>query len=1461
MAKNINRKVTIYINGKEVENTLKGLRGELKRLENEQKNAIIGTEAYVKTGEKIEELKKYIKNHTGSLKEVEKGWGDTAEALAKYSNILMGVQSAFQMVDLGVGKLKDLAKDAAALDDVYADVQKTTGLTHEQVEKLNEAFKKMDTRTSREQLNQLAYEAGKLGIDSAEAVAQFVSASDKINIALGDVLGEGAMVTVGKLTNIYEGVSKTLEGKNLEEKMLAIGSAVNSLGQASTANEGYMVEFMKRLGGIAAQAGMSADQVLGYASALDQNGQAVEMSATAFMKLIQQMVKKPEEFVQAAGVSIDEFRRMMDEDMNGAVLRTLEGMEKGGGFQQLIGMFADMGLDGARAATVVSSLAKHLDQVREAQALANQEMQTGTSVINEFNTKNETMQAQAEKAKKRFEEVRIELGNELYPVLIHLQKSGTVLMKGFAGWVQLINEHPGLLLTIAAALAAWNKERIVSAALWIKERPVAIAEWWQRRQNHKAILDETAASARQRVEQAKALQERIKERIAIQESVLARRQELIATGQGNQVLRAEATLRRLKIAQTKADTMATEAATAATKASAAAMNKIPLMFLITALTTLGTKLWEVWKHGQRVNEEERETNRVIGEQTSEATYLFDRLEKVTKGSTEYYSILNKLNELYPDIISKYRNEKGELDQVAAARQRVIDKIRQQVVEQRRLDKLSEISGDFADEQNEALEMMQEYMTRKFGKKKGQSMYEKFVSFLPQGFDEKADYSALRKKYEELSGEDMGMMFGWNKMYRALGKYTNAVNEAYGETEKFESLYSSMGSKGDDPFSLAGKSAEQLQTELTAAERRLAEYEKRKNAGKSQYDATDYVKMYDDEKKHVDALKAAISELNKEKAGGGDGGGTTGGSTYDGGETEKERKAREREEKAWNTFSQNYEQVMAKITARTLTGVEKINAEVDASIMKMRQELENVDKTVHPEAVENLERLVEQAERWKAAKIDEYLTKTQAEIDKLRKSTAKQGNGEQVDKAAKAVEELRQKISGIDDELMKLYADRAALFPMTDKASRRQLHDVNKRIAAYRELRNIIAASVFASIDTSVKNPFEKAIDQDEDKGNFSFTKARKKAMAEVAKQVEEYTKKLDDAIAAEVLMEQAARKSGDVDEAERHRKNTEALREQKAELDEVAEGEQTVKEKAEELAKSKAFRSTLQNWGDAVDEFGSKALSVFSNINTLLKNIADSRLQQLERERDAEIETLDEQLEQNLISQEDYESRKKELEDNYKDKADEAALEAWRREKLLGASEATIAAAVATMKIWAGEGTTAYKIAMSTLMAAEFAAQLLAIKNEPEPYARGGYVPRRTVYQAGEAGPEWVASNRLLEDPVAGPVIEQLEAYQRGNHRALADVPMAQLNMPVATRAARELGRRRSLSEGRLSEALPAINPNVSVTMPQNEEVVQLWRELAAYLKDPKNRQAVISRQRMKDFDQQEQFLRNRAQL
>ena len=283
----LSRKVHIYVNGNEIKDTLKSLEKHLKDLRIQQGKASIGSDEYIKASLKIKEIESVLYEQKNAVKSVGEAWKDTKDSIAKYSGMLIGLDKVLGMLGVKLGSIADLAADAAALDDVYADVQKTTGLTHEEVEKLNEAFKKMDTRTSREQLNQLAYEAGKLGISSQEQVAQFVSASDKINIALGDVLGEGAMVKIGKLSDVYAKSTQQLAdaGDDLESKMLKIGSAVNMLGQSSTANEGYLVEFLSRMGGIATQANLSADAILGFASALDQDMQKQEMSADQLAEL------------------------------------------------------------------------------------------------------------------------------------------------------------------------------------------------------------------------------------------------------------------------------------------------------------------------------------------------------------------------------------------------------------------------------------------------------------------------------------------------------------------------------------------------------------------------------------------------------------------------------------------------------------------------------------------------------------------------------------------------------------------------------------------------------------------------------------------------------------------------------------------------------------------------------------------------------------------------------------------------------------------------------------------------------------------------------------------------------------------------------------------------------------------------------------------------------------------------
>ena len=142
----------------------------------------------------------------------------------------------------------------------------------------------MYTRTSREKLNNLAVDAGKLCITCKKDILGFVDAANQIDVAPGEDLGEGAIKNIGKIVNVFEKSTKDLESMDLKGKMLAVGSAINELGSGSTASEEYMVAFAGRIGGIATQAGITVDQVLGYASGLDQNMQALEVSATSRQK-------------------------------------------------------------------------------------------------------------------------------------------------------------------------------------------------------------------------------------------------------------------------------------------------------------------------------------------------------------------------------------------------------------------------------------------------------------------------------------------------------------------------------------------------------------------------------------------------------------------------------------------------------------------------------------------------------------------------------------------------------------------------------------------------------------------------------------------------------------------------------------------------------------------------------------------------------------------------------------------------------------------------------------------------------------------------------------------------------------------------------------------------------------------------------------------------------------------------
>jgi TP901 family phage tail tape measure protein len=353
-------------------------------------------------------------------------------------------------MDQLIGSLKKMATDLAAMDDIYADVRKYTGMTLEEVKALNEEFKKLDTRTAREQLNKLAGDAGRLGIQSKEKILEFVDAADKINVALGEDLGEDAVKNIGKMAEMF-GESDRM---GLRAAMLSTGSAINTLAQTSSASEPYLMEFTARLSGAANQANITQAEVLGFASVLDQNMQKLEMSATALQNLIMKMMQNPAKFAKMAGVEVSKFSELLKTDANEAILTLIDSLNKKGGLSELAPIFKDMGLDGVRASGVISVLAGNIDKVREEQSKANKAYQEGTSVVDEYNIKNNNLQAQLEKARKRFQDMKLELGEKLYPILLKLTKTSTVFIKMLPKLIDFFVENKKIIIAMAAAYAA-----------------------------------------------------------------------------------------------------------------------------------------------------------------------------------------------------------------------------------------------------------------------------------------------------------------------------------------------------------------------------------------------------------------------------------------------------------------------------------------------------------------------------------------------------------------------------------------------------------------------------------------------------------------------------------------------------------------------------------------------------------------------------------------------------------------------------------------------------------------------------------------------------------------------------------------------------------------------------------------------------------------------------------------------
>lgn len=361
----------------------------------------------------MEALKAQIDKNTGAIHKQGGAWNTAMKNLTAY----VGLFSLFN-------KAKELVTGAIKKNFEYSgsltDIRKVSGLTMDQVKQLSTELAKIDTRTSVDGLAQLAYQGAKLGMGKygVEGMAQFVKAADKINVALGEELGEEALPALSKMVEVMGLIPKM----GIEKAMDATGSAMFKLSTTSTATSNDIVEFSKRLTGVARTAGITTDQLLALGSASSSMMLMPEVASTAFGKFITALQKNHNLIAKELGIPDETIKNLYASGhaMDAMVL-VFEKMRDKGNMNALGSIFKDLGSDGQRLVTAMVTMSKNVDMLKDHLYESQKAFEEASAVTDEYNMQQQSAIGILERANNLWEKAFV-------------NPDGVDAVKGMAEW-------------------------------------------------------------------------------------------------------------------------------------------------------------------------------------------------------------------------------------------------------------------------------------------------------------------------------------------------------------------------------------------------------------------------------------------------------------------------------------------------------------------------------------------------------------------------------------------------------------------------------------------------------------------------------------------------------------------------------------------------------------------------------------------------------------------------------------------------------------------------------------------------------------------------------------------------------------------------------------------------------------------------------------------------------------------
>lgn len=399
------------VNLDELRAAIKRADGQLRQM---QQSLGENSSEYKRFAEQVRNAKNVMKEMEGQAKASATAWEKAFSRLKTYVVMYMGFNEVWQKITGTMG-------DMLELSDKMGEVIKTTGFTADQVARLSDNLKDLDTRTTMVKLMELSSIAGSIGLKTQEQVEGFTDAANQLMVALPE-MGTEAARTLMKIADATGDLEKN-EG-NVRETLERVGSTIIALRANSAAAAGPITDFVSRVGAVGAQAGISIDQIAALGATVDALGGRVEMSATALSRMIPAIRNNSFEVANAIGMAEQDLKKMTSMEQMVAIFKALrdsvkqfdtstdEGMNAmADKVEQMLGNSASMqevmktlNQQGARAGIVFGLLSQNVDKLEDQLSLASDAYQKNTALMNEYNNMNETAAAKWERLKNQIEE-------------------------------------------------------------------------------------------------------------------------------------------------------------------------------------------------------------------------------------------------------------------------------------------------------------------------------------------------------------------------------------------------------------------------------------------------------------------------------------------------------------------------------------------------------------------------------------------------------------------------------------------------------------------------------------------------------------------------------------------------------------------------------------------------------------------------------------------------------------------------------------------------------------------------------------------------------------------------------------------------------------------------------------------------------------------------------------------------